>query len=98
MNHFEAALYAGIGLALKSKEKIEEAARKFAAESKMNAEEGQKFVSEMIASAETAKEDFSAKVEAIVKQKITEAGFATKEDIADLKAQIAKLEAAVKKA
>jgi polyhydroxyalkanoate synthesis regulator phasin len=92
MNQFEAALYAGLGLAIKGKEKIEEAARKFAAEQKMNSEDGQQFINDLLGNAEAARDKLTAKIEAIVKAKIAEAGFATKEEVDALKARIAELE------
>ena len=97
MNNLETAFYIGIGLALKGKEKVEEAAKKFAEDSKMNAEEGKKFVESMVASAETTKDDFTEKIEETVKKTMSKLGLATQAEVDELKAHIAKLEAKIKK-
>ena len=90
-------LYIVIVHAVKGKKKLDDSAKKFAEDSKMNAEDGKKFVESMIASAETTKEDFSEKIEETVKKTMSKLGLATQAEVDELKANIAKLEAKIKK-
>ena len=96
MNIFENAFYIGIGLAMKGKEKIEEAADAFVANSKMSAEDGKKFVDEMVTSAEKTKEEFTRKVEEIVGRTLSDAGAAKKGELEALKARVGELEAEIR--
>lgn len=98
MNYFETAVYAGIGFALKSKEKVEEFAKKLAADQKLSMEEGQKFINDMMASAEDTKAELNAKLEELVRKNLADMGIATKAEVNELKSKIKKLEAAAKKA
>jgi len=97
MKNFEQFFYAGIGLALKGKEKVEAYAKNFAKNNKMEAAAGKKFVDEAIKQAEAAKKDFKKKLDESIKTAIDSMGLVTKKDAAALKAEIAKLKAELAK-
>ena len=54
----KSGFYAGIGLMLKGKEKVEDVAREFIKDRNMNAEEGEKFVKDMVSKANETREEF----------------------------------------
>ncbi len=95
MNSFENAFYVLMGMALKGKEKVEDAAKKFAEFNKMNAEDGKKFVDDMVTSAETAKKDLSKQIEERVKSVTKKMGVPDPKEYDELKARVAKLEKAL---
>lgn len=97
MNPLESAFYTGIGLALKGKEKVEEAARKFADEHKMTVDEGKKFVDDVVASAENTKEDLTKKIEETTENLISKMGLVKQKEVDTLKAKVAELENELKK-
>ncbi len=97
MNFFESAFYASVGLAVKGKEKIEEAAKKFAEDQKMSVEEGKKFVDDVVKSSEKTKEEISKKIDTAVKSAIDKMGLAYKSEVEQLKTRIDELEAQLKK-
>ncbi|QQO10859.1 phasin family protein [Breznakiella homolactica] len=98
MNLIESTFYAGIGLALKGKEKIEAAANKFAKEQKMSAAEGKKFVDGVMASSEQTKKDLDKKINDAIKDAVGKMGLATKKEVDTLKAKVTKLETELKAA
>ena len=93
MNPLENAFYAGLGLALRSKEVIEDAAKKIAEENHMNAEEGRKFVEHMMASAESTKDDMARRLDEAVRFTASRMGFAEQSEVDALKSRVAGLEA-----
>jgi polyhydroxyalkanoate synthesis regulator phasin len=97
-NPLENAFYAVIGLAINSKDKVEEAARKFAADRQMSVDDGKKFVNDIVAQAEANREEFTKKIEETTKQIIGNMGLVQKSDVDALKSRIAELEAELKKA
>lgn len=80
--------YTSVGLVLKGKEKIEEAAKNFVAAHPMNKEEGEKFVRGVMDKAEEAKNDLSAMVEAAVEKAIHKMGLVTKQQFDELEKRL----------
>ncbi|MCA6079309.1 MAG: phasin family protein [Endomicrobium sp.] len=91
MAGLKTVLYAGVGLALKGKKKIEEAAKKFVENNKIEVDEGKKFFDETVKQAETAKDELSKKINKTVKTTVNKMGFITHEEAENLKSEIEKL-------
>jgi len=67
------SLLAGVGLALKSKNEIEEIAKEFAQKSKMNQEEGRKLLDDLLKKYDDTREKLNDKVEEIVERVLEKA-------------------------
>lgn len=93
MKGLETAFYASIGMALKGKDKVEKWAKKVAKDSKMEAAAGKRFVDQAVKNAETAKKEFSKKVDSTVKTTVSKMGYVTKKEADSMKSEIAKLKA-----
>lgn len=81
-------LLIGIGATYYSKETLEQWWEKLTKEEGINAEEGKKFISELKQKADEFNRKQLADVQEAVKKAIGEMGFATKEDINKLRAEI----------
>lgn len=86
-DNIKTSFYAGIGLMLKGKEKVEEAAREFAKDQKLAAEEGEKFVKEAINKANETKEEIEKFVDKRTKETIEKMGLVTRDEYEALKKQ-----------
>ncbi len=84
-------MLSGIGLALKTKEELEELAKEYITKGEMNENEGKKFVDDLQKKYEEAKEKFEDKIEKTVKKMMTKADIATKTEINDLKKKLTDL-------
>ena len=85
-------LLTGIGFAVLTKEKVEEAARKIAEECKLSEEEGKKFVDELLKQSEETKKNLETKVEDLVQKTLDKWNVATRKDLEEIKARLDKLE------
>lgn len=92
MESIKKALFAGIGIAAMSKEKIEEWAKNFAQEAKMAEEEGRKFVDEVLKHAEEAKQNVENQVLTFTKNALEKMGFTTRKEYEELKQRLEELE------
>jgi polyhydroxyalkanoate synthesis regulator phasin len=97
MNQLERIFYTSVGLTLKGKEFVEEAARKFVEDHKMTYDEGKKFINEMMVNAETTKADLTKTIEETSENFISTMKFAKQETIDSLLERISDLEAELKK-
>ncbi len=88
----EKTFLTGIGIALMTKDKIEELGKKVQAELKMPEEEGRKFMNEMLKKSEEAKKNLEKKIEESVKKYLEKLDVATKKDLQDIKERLDKLE------
>jgi polyhydroxyalkanoate synthesis regulator phasin len=91
MANLKTVFYAGIGLALKGKKKVEEVAKKFVENNKTKADEGKKFIDKAIKHAETTKNELSKKINETVKTTVSKIGFITHKEADDLKNEIERL-------
>jgi polyhydroxyalkanoate synthesis regulator phasin len=85
-------LYAGVGLAFLTREKIEEMAKKMAEEAKLNESEGKKFIDELLKKSEDAKAAFDRTVSAAVATAMEKLDFARDRDLKALEARVKALE------
>lgn len=91
-NTFTKGLYTGIGLLLKTKEKVEEIGSKIAEESKLSREEGKKFIENLKKESDEARVEFEKKVEDKVEEVMKRIGLAKDEEVQKLKVKISELE------
>ena len=86
----------GAGLAVLTKEKIEELSDKIAEDAELSEEEGRRLLGDIIEKSEKAKKELDAKIETKVKQTIEKLDIATKTDIENLSGKIERLESLIK--
>ncbi|MGE3181509.1 MAG: phasin family protein [Phycisphaerae bacterium] len=86
------AMMAGVGMAVMTKERVEEMAREMASASEMSSEKGEEFVAEAMRQAEKARNDFEARVAKVVQSNLDRTGVATKADIEAVMNRLARLE------
>jgi polyhydroxyalkanoate synthesis regulator phasin len=91
MANLKTVLYAGVGLALKGKKRVEEMAKKFIENNKIKADEGKKFIDKAIKHAETTKNELSKKINETVKTTAGKIGFITHKEADNLKDEIERL-------
>ncbi len=77
--------YSSVGVMLKGKEKVEEAARSFASKYNMNAEEGEKFIKEAMNKATETKEEVEVFIEEKVNSISEKIGFIKRDEYDELK-------------
>lgn len=85
------SLLTGIGLALRSKEEIEELAKEFAEQSKMSQGEAKEFLNEFKQKYEDARESLDKKLEPLVKKILDKLDLPTRSDIQSLNQRIDRL-------
>jgi polyhydroxyalkanoate synthesis regulator phasin len=90
-------LYAGIGAAFLTKDKIEELKNDLVEKGKLSREEGKQFVDDLIKKSERAKDELELWINKRVEEKIDQLDLATKDDIADLRRKIEELQVAINK-
>jgi len=85
-------LLTGVGIAILTKEKIEELAKKIATEAKMSEEEGKKLVDELVKKSEEAKKNLETRVEEMVKKTLVKFNVPTQKDLDEIKNRLDNLE------
>lgn len=91
-NPFQEGLYAGLGLALRAKERVEEFGKKISEEYEMNEEEGKRFMDDLMKESEETKTRLDELIEKRLESYIDDAGLAKKKDIDKLTKKIDELE------
>lgn len=86
-------LYAGVGMAFLTREKIEEMAKKMAEEAKLGESEGKKFIDEILKKSEEAKSSLQRAVDAGVSAALERMNVARDRDLKALEARVKALEA-----
>jgi len=88
-------LLTGIGLALKSKDEVEDLAKELAKKGKMTEEEGGNFLKELQGRYEEAQKKLEARVEKTVKEFLKKADIVTGDQLKGLKKEIRDLKKAI---
>lgn len=88
-------LYAGIGAAFLTKEKIEELKSELIEKGKMSQEEGKQFVDELLRKSEKAKDQLELWINKRVEDRIDQFNLATKDEVAELRRKIEELQVAL---
>lgn len=91
-NLFQEGLYVGLGLALRTKEKVEEFGNKITEEHNMNEEEGKKFVDDLMKESEETKTKLDEVIESRLDSYLKDANIPSKKDIDKLSKKIDELE------
>lgn len=89
------ALYAGLGAAFLTKEKIEELKADLIEKGKMSQEEGKQFVDDLLRKSEKAKDQLELWINKRVEARIKQLNLATKDEIAELERKIEELQVVV---
>lgn len=77
--------YLGLGSALIAKEKIEEEAKGLIEKGKLTKDQQNEYIEKAKAKAKEQEQEISDKLKQMIKDALSEMGFATKEDIEELK-------------
>lgn len=85
------AMFTTIGVAALTKDKVEEIAKDFVEQGKMSEQEGEKLVDEIMTRSKESQEEFTQKVEEIVKGYVAKLDLAKASEIADLKKEVNRL-------
>ena len=88
-------LLTGVGLAVMSKERAEAMARDIAEAAKLSTEKGQEFVDEVVGRSEKMRKELEETVQRIVNESLKRTDLPTRDDLAQLRARIDKLERTV---
>lgn len=91
-NFFQEGIYAGLGLALRTKERVEEFAKKITSEYEMNEEEGKRFMDDLVKQSEETRTRLDEIIEKRMETYINDAGLSTKADMEKLLKKIGDLE------
>jgi polyhydroxyalkanoate synthesis regulator phasin len=91
-NLFQEGLYVGLGLALRTKERVEQFGKKISEEYNMNEEEGKKFVDDLMKESEETKTRLDEIIEKRLEQYMKDANIPNKKDIDKLSKKIDELE------
>ena len=85
-------VYAGIGAAFLTKEKIEDLSRDLIEKGKMSQEEGRQFVDDLLRRSEKAKDQLDLWISRRVEERIGQFNLATRDEVAELRRQIEELQ------
>ena len=85
-------VYAGIGAAFLTKEKIEELKADLVEKGKMSQEEGRQFVDDLLRRSEKAKDQLDLWISRRVEERIGQFNLATRDEVAELRRQIEELQ------
>ena len=93
LDNLKKTLYAGVGMAFLTRDKIEEMAKKLAEEAKLNETEGKKFIDEILKKSEDAKASVERTVTAAVDAALAKLDLARSHEVKALEARVKALEA-----
>lgn len=84
-------MFAGIGLALKTKDEVEEFAGDLVKRAELSENEGKKFINDFLKRYDESKEKLEERVDQTVKEVLGKADIPTRQELAELKDEIKKL-------
>src|SRR3954447_23855419 len=90
-------LLTGVGLAVMTKDKVEELGRELASQAKLSEIEGKEFVDHLLQQSETARKDFETRISAAVQKAVSGLNLASKDEVARLSAKVEELSARLPK-
>ncbi|NLL14214.1 MAG: hypothetical protein GX267_12495 [Fibrobacter sp.] len=89
---FKKSIYATIGLAVLTREKVEEMGKRLASEAKMSEAEGKEFINELLKKSDETKEAIEKMVNQRVEMALKKLNIPTRTEFSDLESRICKLE------
>lgn len=84
-------VFAGIGLALKTKDEVEDIARDFVKKAELSENDGKKFINDFLKRYDESREKLEEKVEKTVRDVLSRSSLATKEELVEIREEIKKL-------
>ena len=91
MSVVKKTMMTGIGLALKTKDEVEDWARDLVTRGELSENEGEKFVDELLKRYDEAREDLEKKIEKVTKEIMKKARVASIDELETLKREIEEL-------
>jgi polyhydroxyalkanoate synthesis regulator phasin len=91
MSVVKKTMMTGIGLALKTKDEVEDWARDLVTRGEISENEGEKFVDELLKRYDEAREDLEKKIEKVTKEIMKKARVASMDELESLKKEIEEL-------
>ena len=89
-------MLAGIGLALKTKDEVEDLAKELAAKGKLSEKDGKNFIEDLLNRYDDAQQKLEARVEKTVKELLKKADVVTGDELKGLKKEIRELKKMIK--
>jgi len=86
-------LLTGVGLAVMTKDKVEELGKELSSQAKLSEQEGKEFVDHLLKQSETARKDFEGRINAAVQKAVSSLNLASKEEVAKISAKVEELTA-----
>jgi polyhydroxyalkanoate synthesis regulator phasin len=86
-------LLTGVGLAVMTKDKVEELGKELASQAKLSENEGKEFVDHLLTQSETARKEFEARINSAVQKAVSSLNLASKDEVARLSAKVEELSA-----
>src|SRR5208337_2506829 len=86
-------LLTGVGLAVMTKDKVEELGKEFASQAKLSELEGKEFVDHLLKQSEMARKDFETRISSAVQKAVSGLNLASKDEVAKLSAKVEELTA-----
>ncbi len=86
-------LLTGVGLAVMTKDKVEELGKDFASQAKLSEIEGKEFVDHLMQQSETARKEFETRINSAVQKAVSTLNLASKDEVARLSAKVEELTA-----
>ncbi|MFP4039524.1 MAG: phasin family protein [Desulfosudaceae bacterium] len=87
-------MFAGIGLALKTKEEVETIAKELVKQAELSENEGKKFVNDFLKRYDESRDKLEEKVEQSVKDVVSRSSLATRDELTEIRDEIKKLKKA----
>jgi polyhydroxyalkanoate synthesis regulator phasin len=86
-------LLTGVGLAVMTKDKVEELGKELASQAKLSEHEGKEFVDHLLKQSETSRKEFESRINAAVQKAVSGLNLASKDEVARLSAKVEELTA-----
>ena len=88
-------MFSGVGMALMTKEKVEELGKDIIEKGKLSEKEGREFLDELMTKSEDAKKEMEAKTDKLVKDSLKKMNLASRDDLQKLEKRLKKLSKAL---
>jgi polyhydroxyalkanoate synthesis regulator phasin len=84
-------LLTGVGLAVMTKDKVEELGKELVSQAKLSESEGKEFMDHLLSQSDTARKDFESRLNSAVQKAVSGLNLASKDEVAKLSAQVEEL-------
>ena len=88
-------MYAGVGAAFFTREKLEEVGKELVEKGSLSIDEGKEFVDELLKKSDSAKEQLEQWINRRVEERVKKCHIASSDEIAELRAKVEELQAAL---